>query len=273
MCVIVSNAGHTDSTFVRLVFFFSGRRCPPAISVLRPRNGGPSGSTKPFQDRSPSPFPGLHLKIPRSGTLQDGYLTLRLANARALQGVRVTLAWRLSRWPIRPALVLGCLSSRGPLGPARGFYRARVRCLDVALLNCKSELGAIRHGRNAFLPPSPCFVRLLGNIANRLRACGTPREIMSLGLHAFAGLQVAFRGPFVFHHIVHRCSCKVIVNRSAPQSSSRSSPSPYLLQMSEIRHGSLANLNLNSKARRTKMIVKGIEFQELMLSAMSWIAG
>src|ERR1700755_997464 len=55
---------------------------------------------------------GCHLKMPSSGTLQDGQLTLRLASARALQGI-----WAHSHstlyWPIRPALVLNCLSSQG----------------------------------------------------------------------------------------------------------------------------------------------------------------
>ena len=165
----------------------------PTISVLRPRNGGSVGLLDPSMV-VPLPCADLHLKLPRSGTLQDGQLTLRLASACALQGIRVALAWRLSRWQIRPVPVLSCLSSRGPLGPARGFYRTRVRCLDLTPLNFKTELWVIGHGRNGFLPRPPCFVRVLGNTASRLQACRTLRDIASLGLHSFVGLQVAFEG-------------------------------------------------------------------------------
>ena len=35
--------------------------------------------------------PGLHLKMPRTGTLQDDWLAPRLASACALQGVQVAL--------------------------------------------------------------------------------------------------------------------------------------------------------------------------------------
>ena len=141
----------------------------------------------------PFSVPGLALKMPRSGALQDGRLILRLASACVLQGVRVALARRHSGWLSRPAPVLGCLTSRGPLGPACGFYRARVRCLDVALINFKSELGAAVHERNDLPPCSPCFVQVFSNMASRLRACRTLRDIVSLGLRTYAGLRMRSR--------------------------------------------------------------------------------
>jgi hypothetical protein len=57
---------------------------------------------------------------------QDGQLTLRLASACALHIIWVTLVPHLLWQPIKPVLVLGCLSSQGPLGLVLGFYRARV---------------------------------------------------------------------------------------------------------------------------------------------------
>jgi hypothetical protein len=80
--------------------------------------------------------------MPGSGTLQGGWLTPRLANACALQGFQVALVWHLLWRSIRPALTLGCQSSRGPLGLVLDFYHAWVRRLDVAHLNCGGELGA-----------------------------------------------------------------------------------------------------------------------------------
>jgi hypothetical protein len=53
--------------------------------------------------------------------------SVRLASACALQVVCVVLVWHLLWQLIRPALVLGCLSSRGPLGPALRSYHARVQ--------------------------------------------------------------------------------------------------------------------------------------------------
>jgi hypothetical protein len=106
----------------------------------------------------PPNVPGSHLKIPRSGTLQDGQLTLRLASACTLQDIWVH-SYSTSWWLIGPALVLGCLSSQGSLGLALGFYCARVRCLNVAHINCKGELGATKHGRSALLPRSPACMR------------------------------------------------------------------------------------------------------------------
>ena len=175
-----------------LVFFFCGQRCPCSrFCALQ------MGTFWVYQSLPwwlSLTVPGLHLKMPRSGTLQDDWLMLRLASAYALQGVQVALAWRLLGWPIRPVPVLSCLTSRGPLGPACGFYCTWVRCLDIALINFKSELGATGHRRNIFLPCSPCFIRVLSNMASQLRACRTPRNIASLGLHTFAGLQVASKG-------------------------------------------------------------------------------
>lgn len=42
-----------------------------------------------------------------------------------------------------------------PLGLALGFYSARVRRVDVAHFDCKSELGATRHGTGALPRRSP----------------------------------------------------------------------------------------------------------------------
>jgi hypothetical protein len=140
---------------------------------------GLCGSTKLSQDAPP-------LKIPRSSSLQDGQLTPRLASACVLQDAPVQ---HLSWWLIGPVLVLGCLSSRGPLGLALGFYRARVRRLDVAHFNCKDELRATKHGGSALRPYSPCFARVLSNVVGRLQACGTLCDIVSLRLHSFAGLK------------------------------------------------------------------------------------
>src|SRR6266566_3656055 len=81
--------------------------------------------------------PGFHLKMPRNGSLQFGQLIVRLASACAPQVIWVALVWHLSWQPIRPVLVLGCLSSRGPLGLALGFYRELVRRLDITHSNCK----------------------------------------------------------------------------------------------------------------------------------------
>ncbi|KAF8501093.1 hypothetical protein F5888DRAFT_1334090 [Russula emetica] len=141
----------------------------PATLVLWPRNGvGLPNRPKmaPPQCTRFSP--------------QDGQLTLRLASACALQVIWVALVRHLSWQPIRPALVLGCLSSRGPLGLALGFYRARVRRLDVAHF-CNQAW------QERSPATFPCFARVLSNVVRRLRACGTLCGIVSLGL------QIAFK--------------------------------------------------------------------------------
>jgi hypothetical protein len=117
-----------------------------------------------------------------------------------------------SRWPAHPQACKYLCSSRrtctaplvvadraracarlpvlaGPLGLALGFYRARVRRLDVAHFNCKDELRATKHGGSALRPYSPCFARVLSNVVGRLQACGTLCDIVSLRLHSFAGLK------------------------------------------------------------------------------------
>jgi hypothetical protein len=47
------------------------------------------------------------------------------------------LSWQL----ISPAVLLGCLSSQGPLGLVLGFYHAQVQCLDIAHFNHKASWG------------------------------------------------------------------------------------------------------------------------------------
>jgi hypothetical protein len=142
----------------------------------------------------PLSAPGFCVKMPRSGVLQGGRLTLRLASACALKGTRVVLAWDASSFPVGPTLVLGCLTLWGPLGLALGFYRARVRHLDVDFLNSESELGTTMHSRSALPPCSPCFIQVLGNAVRRLQTCGALRGTMLLGPHSFTGLQVVFKG-------------------------------------------------------------------------------
>jgi hypothetical protein len=71
-------------------------------------------------------------------TLQDGRPTLRLTSVCALQAIWIALVRHLSWQPIRPVLLLGCLSSWGPLGLMLGFYRAQVRRPNAAHFNCKA---------------------------------------------------------------------------------------------------------------------------------------
>ena len=127
----------------------------PATSFLWPRDGVSVGLPNPPK-MAPLSVPGFHFKMPRSGTLQDGQLTLRLVNACALQDIRVALVRHLSWLPIRLTLVLGCLSSRGSLGLALGFYRARVRRLDIADFNRKGELGqpSMAGALSGYAPPT-----------------------------------------------------------------------------------------------------------------------
>ena len=129
--------------------------------------------------------------LARTGSLPVNaqILVLRLASACALQDAWVVLVclwwpigpaliWNLSVllwWLVRPALVLGCLTLQGPLGLVLGFYHVRVRCLDVAHLNCEGGLGA----------NSPCFIRVFSNGVRRLQGCGMLCSTMSLGLHFF----------------------------------------------------------------------------------------
>jgi len=75
--------------------------------------------------------------MPRSGTLQA---------ANSPSGLQVpvriwfALVRHLSWWPIRPAPVLGCLTSRGSLDLSLCFSRARVQRLDAAHFS-KASLG------------------------------------------------------------------------------------------------------------------------------------
>jgi hypothetical protein len=141
----MNDAGHTDSSFL------AGNHARDLSSVAS--KWGLCGH-RILPRWLPLNVPGSHLKMPRSGTLQDGQLTLRLASARALQDIWVH-SYSTSWWPIGPVLVLGCLSSQGPLGLALGFYCARVQCLNIAHSNCKGELGTTKYGRSALLPRSP----------------------------------------------------------------------------------------------------------------------
>jgi len=50
--------------------------------------------------------------------------TTRLASACAFQGIQAALLRYLSWWPIRPVLMLGCLSSWRSVGLSLCFYRA-----------------------------------------------------------------------------------------------------------------------------------------------------
>ncbi|KAH9992504.1 hypothetical protein BJV74DRAFT_398729 [Russula compacta] len=88
------------------------------------------------------------LKMPGVSSLQGSQHTLRLASACVFKDARVALMRHLLCWLIRPTLAFGRLSSRGPLGLALSFYRALVRCLNIAHFNFKSELGATNYSRN-----------------------------------------------------------------------------------------------------------------------------
>ena len=70
--------------------------------------------------------------------------------------------------------MLGCQSLRGPLGLSLGFYRARVRCLDVAHLNYDSEgeLGLPKHGWSAILPHTLYFVRAFSIMGGGFKHAG-----------------------------------------------------------------------------------------------------
>jgi hypothetical protein len=72
--------------------------------------------------------------------------SLRPASACALQVIWVVLVWHLLWQLIRPALVLGCLSSRGPLGPRlastmHGFGASMlpISAAKVSWANCRSR--------------------------------------------------------------------------------------------------------------------------------------
>src|SRR5712672_1750902 len=74
---------------------------------------GPAGIS---HEGSPSLCGVFPSRLPRAALFKTAELTLRLASACTLQGIRVGLAHNPSRRPIRPALALGCLFLRGPLG-------------------------------------------------------------------------------------------------------------------------------------------------------------
>jgi hypothetical protein len=116
------------------------------------------------------------LEIPWSGTLQGGRLTLRLASACALQGNRAVLAQHVLRRPIRPVLVLGCRTLWGPLGVALGFYRAQVRCLNVALFGSNDKLEAIKHGRGSHRISLAMLPLLCPGLRQRDRAASSVRD-------------------------------------------------------------------------------------------------
>ena len=91
-----------------------------------------------------NPFPRLlppHSAMPSPQDAQERRSSKQLVHPQACKCLCPSrhLAQRfLWRWA-RPALGLGCRSSRGPLGLARGFYHARVRRLDVARFNSKHQ--------------------------------------------------------------------------------------------------------------------------------------
>ena len=68
--------------------------------------------------------------------------------------------------------MLGCQSLRGPLGLSLGFYRARVRCLDVAHFNYEGELGVPKHGWSTILPHTLYFVRAFSIMGGGFKHAG-----------------------------------------------------------------------------------------------------
>jgi hypothetical protein len=80
-------------------------------------------------------------------------------------------------------LALGLVHSRGPLGPALGFDRARVRriCCSPSEFSVKARWG-IKGGRDVIPLSSSCLVRGRGLCT---------RVSMSCGGDVFAGLQIA----------------------------------------------------------------------------------
>jgi hypothetical protein len=71
----------------------------------------------------------------------SGQLTLRLASTFGLQVIWVAQVQHLSWQPIRPVLLLGCLSSWVPLRLTLGFYHVQVWRLNVAHFNYKVSWG------------------------------------------------------------------------------------------------------------------------------------
>ena len=127
--------------------------------------------------------------MPGSGSLQAGQLTVWLASACALQIMWVALVRHLSWQLIRPVLVLGCLSSRGPLGLALGFYRELVRRLDITHSNCKGELGQPNMAGEHSCHAPPASPESSPNMVRWHQTCRTLCGIVTLGLHSFAGLK------------------------------------------------------------------------------------
>jgi hypothetical protein len=101
----MNDASHTDSSF-------SAGDDARDLSSVASKWGLCGHQTLPRW--LPPNVPGSHLKIPRSGTPQDGQLTLRLASAHTLQDIWVH-SYSTSWWLIGPALVLGCCPRRGHL--------------------------------------------------------------------------------------------------------------------------------------------------------------
>lgn len=105
------------------------------------------GPTKPSQDGFPSTYQDFTSRCP--GAAQVIWVAL----------VQYGTSWQ----PIRPTLVLDCLSLRRPLGRALGFYRFRIRHLDVAHFTAKASWGnqAWQECSPATLPR---FTQVLSNI-------------------------------------------------------------------------------------------------------------
>ena len=165
----------------------------PTISVLRPRNGGSVGLLDP----------SMVIPLPCAGP------SPQVAQER-----------HSSRWPAHPQ-ACKCLcpsrySGRARMAPFAVANQARARpqlpVLAGATWSCAWLLpytGSVPRPRPSqfqdravgnraweerFPSTPPCFVRVLGNMASRLQARRTLRDIASLGLHSFTGLQVAFEG-------------------------------------------------------------------------------
>lgn len=141
---------------------------------------GLSGSTNPFHGGSPSLCQDF-----TSRCLGPGAAPFELASS--LSGLQICPSRHSGHVRVAPSLVAnqvcGTLcshrwpSSWGPLGPALGFYRARVRCLDVALLNSnsKAELGATKHGRDTCsIVAQIVSIGDYGDVYQRLQCCRQP---------------------------------------------------------------------------------------------------
>ena len=106
---------------------------------------------EPFLEGSPSLCDNFSSRSLMAALVQDNHLILKLASACALQGVWIVLAEHPLWQPLRPMLLLSCLTLRRPFGLTLGFNRARAWCLDVAHFSV--HLASTVHAFGALMSP------------------------------------------------------------------------------------------------------------------------